>query len=249
MRLKNKVAIVTGAGSGNGAAIAKGYLDEGAKVVYADINQESAEKEAINSGHAKNRFLAVETDVANQASVENLIAKTLSTFSQLDIMVANAGITKKVPFLDSSIEDYNKIMDVNSKGVYLCSLEAAKVMVKQGNGNIIHMSSITSEIAEPNAVAYGASKGAVGSMTRHMALELGNKGIRVNAIAPGTIKTGLTNARLEDDSVLKQEAQLTMLKRIGEPGDLVGAAVLLASDESSFMTGAHLFVDGGYSFQ
>jgi NAD(P)-dependent dehydrogenase (short-subunit alcohol dehydrogenase family) len=249
MRLRDKVAIVTGAGSGNGAAIANGFLNEGAKVVYADINQEAAETEAISTGHSKHNWLAVEADVSNQVSVKNLVMQTMSAFSKVDIMVANAGITKKVPFLDSTIDDYNKIMDVNAKGVYLCSLEAAKVMAEKESGNIIHMSSITSEVAEPNAVAYGASKGAVGSMTRHMALELGERNIRVNAIAPGTIRTKLTAARLEDDTVLQKEAQLTMLKRIGSPNDLVGAAVLLASDESSFITGTHLFVDGGYSFQ
>jgi len=249
MRLNNKVAIVTGAGSGNGAAIAKGFLDEGAKVVYADINEETAKKEAKKNGHPESNWLIVKTEVSNQESVSNLILKTLSKFTKIDILVANAGITKKVPFLETSIEDYNKILDVNAKGVYLCSLEAAKIMEKQGNGNIIHMSSITSEIAEPNAVAYGASKGAVASMTRHMAFELGAKNIRVNAIAPGTIKTNLTSARLEDESVLQHEAQLTMLKRIGKPSDLIGAAVFLASDESSFITGTHLFVDGGYTFQ
>ncbi|MEN1968723.1 SDR family oxidoreductase [Lentibacillus sp. N15] len=249
MRLLDKVAIVTGAGSGNGAAIAKGFLGEGAKVVYADINQEAAKKEAMNTGHPQKNWLAVKTDVSDQASVNNLILQTISTFSKLDIMVANAGITKKIPFLDSTIEDYEKIMNVNARGVYLCSLEAAQVMVEQESGTIIHMSSITSELAEPNAVAYGASKGAVGSMTRHMAFELGIKNIRVNAIAPGTIKTNLTAERLKDDTVLQQEAQLTMLKRVGKPTDLVGAAVLLASDESSFITGTHLYVDGGYSFK
>lgn len=120
-------------------------------------------------------------------------------------------------------------------------------MVEQGKGSIIHVSSTTSVLAEPNAVQYGASKGAVASMTRHMAMDLGDHNIRVNAIAPGTIQTNLTGARLQDQEVVAREAALTMLNRIGKPDDVLGAVVFLASDESSFITGTHLFIDGGYS--
>ncbi|RLL43811.1 SDR family oxidoreductase [Oceanobacillus piezotolerans] len=247
MRLKDKVAIITGAGSGNGAAIAKGFLKEGAKVVFADINISGAEREAINSGYEQEHWLAVEVDVAKKDSVENLIQQTLYAFSNVDIMVANAGITIRKPFLELSEEDYEKVMDVNAKGVFLCSQEAARVMAKQGKGSIIHVSSTTSVLAEPNAVQYGASKGAVASMTRHMAYDLGGYNIRVNAIAPGTIQTNLTAGRLLDEEVARKEAALTMLNRIGKPNDVLGAAIFLASDESSFITGTHLFIDGGYS--
>jgi len=247
MRLKDKVAIVTGAGSGNGAAIATGFLEEGAKVVFADINIENAFKVASESGYDKDNWIAVEVDVANADSVQEMVDKTKETFSKIDILVANAGITIKKPFLELTEADYERVMDVNAKGVFLCSQAVAKVMVEQGCGSIIHISSTTSVIAEPNAVQYGASKGAVASMTRHMAFELGEKNIRVNAIAPGTILTNLTSARLQDKAVLAKEADLTLLKRIGNPKDVLGAAIFLASDESSFITGTHIFVDGGYT--
>lgn len=247
MRLKDKVAIVTGAGSGNGAEIAVGFLAEGAKVVFADINFESANETAERSGYDEDRWLVVEVDVANAESVKRLVDKAKKEFLTIDILVANAGITIRKPFLEMTEAEYDRVMEVNAKGVFLCSQEVAKVMTEQGGGSIIHTSSTTSVIAEPNAVHYGASKGAVAAMTRHMAYELGEKKIRVNAIAPGTILTNLTGARLQDETILAKEAGLTMLNRVGKPKDVVGAVVFLASDESAFITGTHLFIDGGYS--
>lgn len=196
MRLKNKVAIVTGAASGNGFAIAKGFLKEGAKVVFADINEEALKDETEVLTSESEKFITVKADVSDQKSVRHLIEETVLHFNQVDIMVANAGVTLRKPFLELTEADYNFVMDINAKGVFFCSQESAKMMTKQG-GSIIHMSSITSSVAEPNAVQYGASKGAVGSMTRHMAMDLGSYNIRVNAIAPGTIKTNLTAERLE----------------------------------------------------
>ncbi|MGG1400094.1 SDR family oxidoreductase [Bacillus salipaludis] len=247
MRLKNKVALVTGAGSGMGAAIAKGYLKEGARVVFADINIESAQRAAQESGASEDMWLATYINVGKQASVKDCVEQTIQKFGQLDILVANAGITIRKPFLELTEEDYDRVMEVNAKGVFLCSQEAARVMSKQGGGAIIHISSTVSQVAEPNTVEYGASKGAVASMTRHMASDLGHMKIRVNAIAPGTIRTNLTGARLSDREVMERESSLTMLNRVGETDDIVGPAVFLASDESSFITGTHIFVDGGYS--
>lgn len=247
MRLKDKVALVTGAGSGMGAAIAQGYLKEGARVVFADINIESAQKAAQQSGASEDMWLAAYINVGKQASVKDCVEQAVQKFGRLDILVASAGITIRKPFLELTEEDYDRVMEVNAKGVFLCSQEAARVMSKQGGGAIIHISSTVSQVAEPNATQYGASKGAVASMTRHMALDLGHMKIRVNAIAPGTIRTNLTEARLSDREVMERESALTMLNRVGETDDIVGPAVFLASDESSFITGTHIFVDGGYS--
>jgi NAD(P)-dependent dehydrogenase (short-subunit alcohol dehydrogenase family) len=230
-----------------GAAIAQGYLKEGAQVVFADINIESAQKMAQDSGVSEDMWLAVYIDVGNQANVKDCIEQTVQKFGRLDILVANAGITIRKPFLELTEEDYDRVMQVNAKGVFLCSQEAAHVMAGQGGGSIIHISSTTSVLAEPNTVEYGASKGAVASMTRHMASDLGTMKIRVNAIAPGTIRTNLTGARLSDREVMERESGLTMLNRVGETEDIVGPAVFLASDDSSFITGTHIFVDGGYS--
>ncbi|WP_085991010.1 SDR family NAD(P)-dependent oxidoreductase [Oceanobacillus senegalensis] len=247
MRLKDKVAVVTGAGSGNGAAIAKGFLEEGAKVVFADMNVEVAKQIAEETAFPEEHYIVEEVDVSNAVSVKQLMDRTVSVFSKIDILVANAGITIRKPFLELTESDYDKVMDVNAKGVFLCSQEAARFMVEKGSGTIIHTSSTTSVIAEPNAVEYGGSKGAVASMTRHMAMDLGEHNIRVNGIAPGTIHTNLTRGRLEDEEVLARESELTLLNRIGKPKDVVGAAIFLASDESSFITGTQIFVDGGYS--
>jgi len=148
MRLKDKVAIITGAGSGNGAAIAQGFLKEGAKVVFADLDITSAQIKATESGYDQKYWLAVEVDVSNPESVRSLISKTLEAFSKLDILVANAGITIRKSFLNLTERDYDRVMDVNAKGVFLCSQEAARVMSEQGKGSIIHMSSITSVLAE-----------------------------------------------------------------------------------------------------
>lgn len=245
-RLKDKVAVVTGSASGNGTSIAKKFLKEGAKVVFADINEAALTE--VTEG-LRGNFLTVKTDVSRQESVREMIYAAIHAFGRVDIMVANAGVTLRKHFLELTEADYDHVMDINAKGVFFCSQEAARVMVDNGGGSIIHMSSITASVAEPNAVQYGASKGAVASMTRHMAMDLGEYGIRVNAIAPGTIRTGFTTERLEQQDIERQEADLTLLKRVGETEDLVGAALLLASDESSFMTGTHITVDGGYTIK
>ena len=250
MRLKGKVALVTGAGSGNGAGIAKGYLAEGAKVVLADLNVEAAEKVALESGAPQDMWLIEHIDVSNKSSVDTCVDALKKQFGRLDILVANAGITVRKHFLEQTEEDYDSVMNVNAKGVFLCSQSAARVMAEQGSGSIIHTSSLSSIIAcLPNTVSYGASKGAVISMTRHMARDLGRMGIRVNAIAPGVIRTNLNNQRLSDPEEIERDSQMNMLGRIGEPRDLVGAAVFLASEESSFMTGTQIVIDGGHAFQ
>ena len=250
MRLVNKVAFVTGAGSGNGAGIATGFLKEGAKVIFADLNPESARKVAIESGFSEENWLVLPIDVSDKKSVDKAVEESVKHFGTLDILVANAGITVRKFFLDMTEEDYEKVMRVNSKGVFLCSQAAAKVMADKGGGSIIHIASLSSIVAPlENIVGYGASKGAVLSMTRHMARDLGGLNIRVNAIAPGTILTNLNKARLTNSEDLEKEQQKIMLGRIGSPNDLVGAAVFLASEESSFMTGGHIVIDGGETAQ
>ena len=250
MRLKDKIALVTGAGSGNGAAIALEYLKQGAKVVFSDINEDAARAIALESGFSEEYWHVSYIDVSKRNSVKECVKKTLERFGRLDILVANAGIIVRKHFLEMTDEEFDSVMNVNSKGIFMCSQEAAKVMAEQGGGVIIHMSSISSKIvAQYNSVAYGASKGAVASMTRHMALDLSDKNIRVNAIAPGTILTNLTKQRLEIPEAMERQSKKIMLGRIGTPDELVGAAVFLASDESSFMTGTEIVIDGGETAQ
>lgn len=250
VRLLGKVAIVTGAASGIGAAIATAFLKEGARVVIADRNVEGAQQVAEQSGAAAEQWLVVQVDVAAAASVRSCLQQTLGRFGTLDILVNNAGVllTRK-PFLERTEEDYDQTMQINSRSVFVFCLEAGKVMAKKGGGAIINTSSISAVVANPNAVDYGASKGAVASMTRHMAVDLGRHNVRVNAIAPGTIITGITHKLLEDQERVQEIRLRTPLQRLGRPEDLVGAAIYLASDESAFVTGTHLFVDGGWTAQ
>lgn len=247
MRLKEKVAIVTGAGSGNGAAIAEGFLKEGAKVVFADINEQAAQKVALKSGVSEDHWLVQYLDVGEKRSVDECVEKTVKRFGRLDILVANAGVSFGKAFLEATEEDLDRVLQVNVKGVFFCSQAVARVMATQESGGvIIPMSSLTSITApKPNLVHYGASKGAVLSMTRHMALDLGKMNIRVNAIAPGIIRTNMNRARLSIPGEAERDSEDNMLGRIGESEDLVGAAIFLASEESSFMTGAQIVIDGG----
>lgn len=249
MKLKDKVAVVTGSGSGNGAEIAIGYLNEGAKVVFADINIEGAKEVAQNSGFPEEQWCIEFVDVSDSSSVRGLVENTVEIFGGIDVMVANAGINIRKNLLDLTEEDYDKLMSVNAKGVFLCSQEAGRYMVDQKSGSIIHMSSSTTLLAEANMVGYGASKGALQAMTRHMALDLGVHNVRVNGIAPGTMQTTLTMERLKIKGAMEREEQNTMLHRVGHPKDLVGIAVFLASEESSFITAQQIAVDAGYTLK
>ncbi|MFD1415045.1 SDR family NAD(P)-dependent oxidoreductase [Oceanobacillus jeddahense] len=249
MRLKDKVAIVTGAGSGNGAEIAVGYLKEGAKVVFADINMDAANEIAKGSGFPEDKYSIDFVDVTDGASVQKLVNNTVEKFGRIDVMFANAGINIRKHLLELTESDYDKVMNINAKGVFLCSQEAARQMVKQKSGSIIHMSSATTLIAEPNMSEYGASKGAILAMTRHMALDLGIYNVRVNGIAPGTMQTNLTKERLKIKGAMERETKSTMLHRVGHPRDLVGLAVFLASEESSFITAQQISVDAGYTLK
>lgn len=245
MRLKDKVAWVTGAGSGIGSAIATGFAREGANVVYSDIDVESALSIGRRSGVSDEQWMAQYVNVSDRSSVEACAKTIVDRFGRIDICVANAGITIRKSFLELTDDDFDSVMSVNARGVFLCSQVAARHMVFSGGGVILHIASQTAVNARVNLVAYGASKGAVTSMTRHMALELGIHHIRVNAISPGTIRTNLTSYRLQDSRELETDEGRTLLKRIGEPDDVVGAAIFLASDEASFITGSNIFVDGG----
>lgn len=246
MRLKGKVAIVTGAGSGNGAAIALGYLKEGAYVTFADINEDFLKETVENLDYPKENYMVQRVDVTDRASVQLCVSETVKKYGRLDIMVANAGITIRKDFLEQTDADFEKVMNVNLKGTFITSQEAAKEMSQSGGGAIILMSSIASIIAPTKNIApYGASKGAILSLARHIALDLGNRNIRVNAIAPGTIFTRINEARLEGSEEKEKEGSKNMMGRIGRPDELVGAAIFLASDESSFMTGTQIVIDGG----
>ena len=244
-RLEGKVAIVTGSGSGNGRAITIGYAREGARVFGADIDEESARETAELAERAGGEVEPGYVDVADSASVQEMVRRAEQRFEGLDILVANAGIIARAEFLEHTEEMFDRIIGVNLRGVFLCGLYAGRRMAERQGGSIINIASVNSEVAASNTAAYCASKGGVQMLTRSMAVSLARHNIRVNAIGPGTIRTNINRDRLDRPGAVEAESRRVPLGRLGQPEDLIGAAIFLASDESAYVTGHTLFVDGG----
>lgn len=242
MKLSNKVAVVTGATQGIGLACAQRMIAEGAKVMLVDIKPEGAEAAATLGEHA--RFFAA--DVSQKADVDAMVAATVAAFGRIDILINNAGVTHAANFLDLCEEDFDRVMRINLKSMFLCGQAVARVMVKQQSGAIINMSSVNAELAIPNQVPYVVSKGAINQLTKVMSLNLVSHGIRVNGIGPGTILTELAKQAV----MASPESRNTILSRTpmgrcGEPEEVASIAAFLASDDASYMTGQTLYVDGG----
>jgi 3-oxoacyl-[acyl-carrier protein] reductase len=239
--IQAKVAIVTGAGKGIGRAIAERYGREGAKVVVADVDAENAQRVAAAIKAAGGTATAMPTDIADEASVAALFAQTVGEFGGLDILVNNAGLTspmKHILTVDKAWWD--RIIAVNLTGTFLCCLQASHIMARQGGGSIINLSSGGATRAHRMFVAYDASKGGIEAMSRALALDLGPYGVRVNILTPGSIDTSGI------DSAGRAMRGINLpLGRIGEPDDLTGAAVFLASDDARYITGQSIVVDGG----
>jgi len=242
MRLERKVAIVTGATQGIGLACAQRLLKEGARVMLVDIKSEGASVAQALGEHA--RFFAA--DVSLKVDVDAMIAATMAAFGRIDILINNAGVTHAADFLDLSEDDFDRVLRINLKSMFLCSQAAARHMVGQRSGCIINMSSVNAELAIPNQVPYVVSKGGINQLTKVMALNLAPHGIRVNGIGPGTILTELAKQAV----LASPEARRTILSRTpagrcGEPEEIASVAVFLASDDASYMTGQTMYVDGG----
>lgn len=246
MRMKDKVTVITGAAAGIGLACAQRFAKEGAKVVLSDINAEKGEEAAagIQAGGAEALF--VTCDVGDKAQVDSLIEKTVAAFGRLDCMVSNAGIVHACDFLDFAEEDFDRVIRINLKGVFLTGQAAARQMVKQGGGGtIINMSSVNAVMAIPSITPYVAAKGGVNQLTKVMALALADKGIRVNAIGPGSIATELAQAVLSDPEKAHGALIRTPLGRFGAPDEVASVALFLATDDSSYITGQTIYPDGG----
>jgi len=246
MRLKDKVAIVTGAAHGIGLAIARRYVAEGARVTLADIDAAAGEAAARSLEHA--RFVA--TDVGDADNAENVVAETCRAFGDLDIVVNNAGIIHGADFLELAEADFDRVLRVNLKGAFLVGQAAARRMVAQvkagkGAGAIINMSSINAVVAIANHTPYCVSKGGIDQLTKVMALALAPHGIRVNAIGPGSIMTDILKAVATDRDAKRRILTRTPLGRIGDPDEIAAIAVFLASSEASYMTGQTIYADGG----
>lgn len=249
MRLSGKHAIVTGAGSGIGRAVALGFAREGAGVVAADVDPARAQETARSIGEAGGQALAVQVDVSDRASVEALVTAAISRFGRIDVLFNNAGVSSRAPFLELTEAEWDRVLGTNLKGQFLVGQAVAKHMAQQGGGSIINTSSQLAEgAANPRSAHYLASKGGSRMLTRGMAVDLAPDNVRVNALAPGVTVTNLTRQRLEDDAEWRRVAlERIPAGRLGEPDDLVGACIFMASDESRYMTGATLVIDGGYT--
>lgn len=247
MRLDGKVAIVTGAGSGIGRGIARGYAREGAAVVVNDLVPDTAEETASSIRAAGGRAVAICADVSKLADHDKLIGAAVTEFGALDVLVNNAGIEFIEPVLNASPDTWDRTLGTNLKGPYFLSSKAAAFMVRSGGGNIIFVSSVhDSQPHRRDHAIYSISKGGLRMLVKSLAVELAEHNIRVNAISPGAILTGMTRVGLSNPAERSKLVERIPLKRIGDPEDIVGAATFLASSESNYVTGATLYVDGGF---
>ena len=246
MRLKDQVAIVTGAAAGIGLACAKRFAAEGAKVVLADVAVEKGEQAAEEIQAAGGDAIFVKCDVGDKGEAEALIDSAVAAFGHLDCLIANAGIVHAADFLDLAEADFDRVIRVNLKGVFLTGQAAARQMVKQGGGGtIINMSSVNAVMAIPAITPYVVAKGGVNQLTKVMAIALADHDIRVNGIGPGSIATELAQAVLNDPEKRRGALCRTPMGRFGEPDEVAKIAVFLASGDSSYITGQTIYPDGG----
>ena len=239
--LKGRVCIVTGGSQGIGEACARRFARDGATPVIADLVRDRGEALAKELGG-----LFVSCDVGDKKQVDTLVAQVMLKYGRIDVLVNNAGIFKASDFLDISEADFDAVLRVNLKGSFLVGQAVAREMAKAGRGAIVNMSSVNGVLTIPSIASYNVSKGGINQLTRVMALSLADKGIRVNAVAPGTIATELAAKAVLTSEEQRQKIMMrTPMKRLGEPGEIADAVAWLASDASSYVTGEIVVVDGG----
>ena len=245
-RVAGKVAFVAGAGGGIGGAAAETLAREGAAVFCTDRDGSAAEETAARIRAAGGRAAASALDVCDRGAIDRAVAAVVREFCRLDIVLESAGISHRLNFLDLDPDTWDRIIAVNLTGMFHLGQATARQMAKQGGGSIINVTSQLAEVARPERAAYVASKGGARSLTHAMAVDLAAHGIRVNAIAPGPTLTGLTRASYTDPEARRATEAVIPLGRLGQPDDLAGAVLFLASDESRWVTGSTVTVDGGY---
>ena len=239
--LNGRVCIITGGAQGIGEACVRRFAREGAHTVIADVDDARGQALAAELG-----ALYVRCDVGDKAAVDALVAATLAAHGRIDVLVNNAGIFRAADFLEVTEADFDAVLRVNLKGAFLVGQAVAREMAKVGNGAIVNMSSVNGTLAIPTISSYNVSKGGINQLTRVMALALADRGIRVNAVAPGTIATELAaKAVLTSEEAKARIMSRTPMKRLGEPGEIADAVAYLASDAASYITGEIVVVDGG----
>ena len=244
MRLKDKTAIITGGGTGIGLATARAFYQEGAKIILFGRRKEKLEKAVEKLGGSA---IIVQGDMTNNNDLDQLINETLHNFKKIDILVNNAGLFNGSPLHEISDSQWDEIMDINIRSVFQLTRRVLPVMLSQKYGSIIHISSILGLIAVPQVAAYNVSKGALNQFSRSIAVEYGSSGIRSNSICPGLIATDMTADLMKDVDLMKEWSKEYPIGRFGKPEDVANACLYLASDESSFVTGITLPVDGGFT--
>jgi NAD(P)-dependent dehydrogenase (short-subunit alcohol dehydrogenase family) len=247
--LNARVAIVTGGGRGIGEAIVRRFAEEGAIVIAAQRSAEDGDAVVDAVVRKGGRALAIPTDVRDAESVQRLVAVTLERFGRLDILVNNAGMGIRRTVTESTVDEWDHVMDPNVRGVFLCMKYGIPPMVEQGSGSVINMASVASFVGFPRDAAYCASKGAVLMLTRQAALDYAPFGVRINAICPGFIDTPMLrqycSQQPDPEEAWQEVLSQTPTGRVGTPDDVAGAAVYLAGDDSAWVTGSTLTVDGG----
>jgi NAD(P)-dependent dehydrogenase (short-subunit alcohol dehydrogenase family) len=250
VKLDDQVAIVTGAAQGIGRAIALGLAREGADVVIADIQLDKAVETAEEIERMGRKSIAVKTDVSRLTDLSAMVETTLDAFGRVDILVNNAGIVLPTPFFETTEGAWDKIMAINLKAVFFCSQYVARIMAEKRGGKIVNLASTSSFVAGRQEVPYAISKAGVRMLTAAAAAELAPYHVNVNAIAPGLIKTPLTEKHFPSPKALEERVKAkTPMGRAGSPGDLVGAVVFLCSADADYVTGHTLVVDGGWLTQ
>lgn len=248
MRLKDKIILITGASKGIGRALAVGIAREGANVIVNYCSDESGARAVAREIEGFGRKSEIiRADIGKVEEIESMFARVRSSFGRIDTLINNAGITGWTSLFEITREKWDAVLDTNLRGTFFCALEAAKIMRGQGGGSIVNVSSNCAELGVKNLVAYAASKGGIHALTKQLAVELAPFKIRVNTFAPGPIKIE-RNLR-DDPDFEKAWGSMVPMGRVGEPDEMIGPAVFLASEESSYMTGQTFFVDGGWTAQ
>jgi 3-oxoacyl-[acyl-carrier protein] reductase len=243
MKLKDKTAIITGSASGIGKAAALLFAKEGAKVVVCDVSTDGVNKVVEEINGAGGQALAFTVDVSNRESIDGMVKEVIEKFGEIDVLVNNAGITRDALLVKMTADQWDKVIDVNLKGVFNCTQAVVKSMISKGKGKIISTSSVVGVYGNVGQTNYAATKAGIIGMTKSWSKELGKKGICCNAVAPGFIQTEMTAA--VPDKILDIMKEKTPLGRLGTPGDIASVYLFLASDDSDYVNGQVIGVDGG----